>query len=525
MKKYFFAFFLLFATTAMNAQTIVKGDMNDDNEITIADVTSAVDVILGKSPKQTISLVGDPYKVDNTLVVGTWYAPDGTSFTLNEDGTTDFTGAATYKFRYYLGTLAMYNAQGKAIKVLGVVEVEKSYLLLLDYATGACTYYTNSASLVSGLTMSESTLTLNSGSTAQLSVTATPPDALNPSVTWSSSNESVATVDQNGLVTAVAGGTCTITATAVDGSGKSASCQVTVIQLVTSITLSETSLRLESDGYKKLSATIEPSNASNKEVTWTSSDESVAQVTSVGGVAAIGKGQCTITCAATDGSGVTATCEVIVYRDDSGTINGRDYVDLDLPSGTLWATCNVGATNPEDYGDYFAWGETTGYNDGKATFNWSTYKLCNGSNTTMTKYCTNSSYGNDGFTDNKTELDLEDDAAYVNWGSAWRMPSIDQYRELINSSYTTTEWTTQNGVYGRLITSKSNGNSVFLPAAGDRSSSSLVSAGSYGYYWSRTLNSDAPDYAWYPGFGSSYIYAGNSGRYFGFSVRPVRLSE
>ena len=516
---------LLFAATAMNAQGIVKGDMDGDGEVTITDVTSAVDVILGKAPKQMV----DPYNVDNTLIVGTWFAPDGTSFTLNEDGTIEnYPGAATYKFRYYLGTLTMYNASGKAVKVMGVVEAEQSYLLLLDYATGAVAYYTSSAALVSGLTMSESTLTLNSGSTGQLTVTATPPDALNPSVAWSSSDESVATVDATGLVTAVAGGTCTITAAAVDGSGKTATCQVTVVQLVTSITLSQTSLKLKLDGYQKLTATVMPSNASNKKVTWSSSNEAVAEVTSTGGVVAVGVGLCTITCAATDGSGVSATCEVTVIKDESGSINGRNYVDLGLPSGTLWATCNVGASSPEDYGYYFAWGETEPYdvNGSKTTFNWSSYKWCKGSYDTMTKYCTNSGYGYDGFTDGKTELDVNDDAAYVNWGPAWRMPSKEEFPELINSNYTTTTWTTQNGVYGRKITSKSNGNSIFLPAAGYRSSCSLYDAGSGGNYWSRSLYESDPYYARYLYFGSSDIYTYyDYGRYYGFSVRPVRLSE
>ena len=194
------------------------------------------------------------------------------------------------------------------------------------------------------------------------------------------------------------------------------------------------------------------------------------------------------------------------------------YVDLGLPSGTLWATCNVGANSPEDYGDYFAWGET----EPKDTYNWSTYKWCNGNYDKLTKYCGDSSYGT---VDNKTELDLEDDAAYVNWGPAWRMPSYDQFAELINSSYTTTTWTTQNGVYGRLITSKSNGNSIFLPAAGCRGGASLGSAGSSGYYWSRTLRTSYPNNARYLRFGSSYIYSDYSVRYYGLSVRPVRLSE
>ena len=198
------------------------------------------------------------------------------------------------------------------------------------------------------------------------------------------------------------------------------------------------------------------------------------------------------------------------------------YVDLGLPSGTLWATCNIGANSAEEYGDYFAWGETKGYSSGKTDFGRDTYRWCNDDYNEMTKYCTDSSYGYNGFTDDKTELDLEDDAAYVNWGPAWRMPSEEQFEELINSSNTTTEWTTQNGVDGRKITSKKNGNSIFLPAAGCRSDSSLYRDGSDGYYWSRTLHSDGPDYAGGLGFDSSGIYADYYYRYYGQSVRPVR---
>ena len=142
-----------------------------------------------------------------------------------------------------------------------------------------------------------------------------------------------------------------------------------------------------------------------------------------------------------------------------GTTEEHEWVDLGLPSGTLWATCNVGASKPEEYGDYFAWGET----EPKTTYSWSTYKYCKGTETTMTKYCTSSYYGT---VDNKTELEPSDDAATVNWGPDWQMPSYEQCKELTNGSYTTTTITTLNGVEGRMITSKSNGNSIFLPATG-----------------------------------------------------------
>jgi len=210
---------------------------------------------------------------------------------------------------------------------------------------------------------------------------------------------------------------------------------------------------------------------------------------------------------------VTRLVNIILHGGD-----GNEYVDLGLPSGTLWATCNVGATKPEGYGDYFAWGETTP----KSTYNWSTYKYCNGSYNTQTKYCTSSGYGT---VDNKTELELSDDAAYVNWGSDWRMPSDDQFRELINSSYTTTEWTTVNGIYGRKITSNSNGSSIFLPAAGYYSENVLKNADASGNYWSRTL-AGAPNNARYLRYSTSASITSDVWyRFVGHSVRPVRASQ
>ena len=140
----------------------------------------------------------------------------------------------------------------------------------------------------------------------------------------------------------------------------------------------------------------------------------------------------------------------------------HEYVDLGL--SVKWATCNVGASKPEEYGDYFAWGET----QPKNTYDWSTYKWCNGSYDTQTKYCTKSSYGT---VDNKTQLELSDDAARANWGGSWRMPTDAEMTELREQC--TWTWTTQNGVYGYKVTSKKSGytnKSIFLPAAGYRSS-------------------------------------------------------
>ncbi|MEE0994244.1 MAG: hypothetical protein UH541_04955 [Prevotella sp.] len=213
-----------------------------------------------------------------------------------------------------------------------------------------------------------------------------------------------------------------------------------------------------------------------------------------------------------------ATCLIGSSVFCSWSKEDHDYVDLGLPSGTLWATCNVGASSPEEYGDYFAWGEIEPKND----YSVSTYKYCKGTFSTLTKYCTNSSCGT---VDNKTELEPSDDAATANWGSGWQMPSFEQCRELYNSSYTTTTWTTMNGKYGRKITSKSNGNSIFLPAAGCRRGTSLDSAGSFGCYWSRSLYAGNSNDAYVLFFNSRNIFTGNVIRYRGWSVRPVRVKK
>ena len=195
----------------------------------------------------------------------------------------------------------------------------------------------------------------------------------------------------------------------------------------------------------------------------------------------------------------------------------HEWVDLGLPSGTLWATCNIGATKPEEYGDYFAWGETE-FRDNRHS--WSFYKWCTAWDA-MTKYCTDGSYGNDGFVDYKTQLDPQDDAAYVNWGRNWRTPTSSQLLELkIQCTWT---WTTCNGVNGCLVTGP-NGSSIFLPANGWFSLDNINNAGTYGYYWSRTLNSDRPNQANIISFGNGILDAAPVERYYGSAVRAVRVT-
>ena len=192
--------------------------------------------------------------------------------------------------------------------------------------------------------------------------------------------------------------------------------------------------------------------------------------------------------------------------------NGHAYVDLGL--SVKWATCNVGATTPEEYGDYFAWGET----EHKDYYDWYNYKYCNGAYNTITKYCI-SSYN--GKVDNKTTLELTDDVAHVNWGGKWRMPTRAEYDELKSTSNCTWTWTSQNEVNGYKVTSKKNGNSIFLPAAGYFHNGSLNDAGSSGNYCSSSLNDNNSNYSNYLSFLSGNVFRKYGYRYNGLSVRAV----
>ena len=200
--------------------------------------------------------------------------------------------------------------------------------------------------------------------------------------------------------------------------------------------------------------------------------------------------------------------------DNPGGDDNHEWVDLGLPSGTLWAKTNIGATAPEDYGDYFAWGET----EPKDYYAWTTYKWCNGSSSSLTKYCTDSSYGT---VDNKLELELEDDAATVNWGEKWRMPSLEQIKELKDEC--TSTWTTQNGVNGCLVTGP-NGNTMFLPAAGVIAMDALRFEGEWGRFWTRTIASVHPYFAYDLFCDSGDVRWYDYYRYYGFTVRAVRVS-
>ena len=273
---------------------------------------------------------------------------------------------------------------------------------------------------------------------------------------------------------------------------------------VSEVQLSKTELSLKVGGCEQLTATVLPENASEKGVNWSSSMPSVASVDANGLIIAKQSGTTVVTVTTVDG-GKTAQCTVTV-----SAASPPEAIDLGL--SVRWATFNVGASSPEEYGNYYAWGETTP----KSYYDWTTYNWCKGSSHTLTKYNNNSNYGT---VDNLTTLQLADDAAQANWGGKWRMPTDAEWTEL--RTYCDWTWTTQDGVNGYVIKSKTNGNSIFLPAAGSRHLESLDDVGTLGLYWSSSLIEDEPSSTWYSYFSPGTVCGGYGIRSYGFTVRPV----
>ena len=363
------------------------------------------------------------------------------------------------------------------------------------------------------------------------------PASTTDTVEWTSSDPNVATV-ADGVVTSVAPGAAEITVSCGKASAK---CSVTVEVAATAISLSENSLSLIVGNSKTLTATVEPANTTDK-LEWSSSAEWIATVKD-GIVVAVSPGETEIVvkCGdATDKCKVTVTSPAPVIPEGAVDLG----IEMTRADGTIyklyWATSNLSedglCPNPEDYGDYYAWGETEPYyssqdpltwKDGKsAGYDWASYKWCNGDYNKLTRYCPENKAGfwDGAYTpDNKTEFadyNYADDAARARLGGKWRMPTDAEWEALLDNC--TWTWTTQNGVSGRLVTSKTNSNSIFLPAAGDLFYTILELTGSAGHYWSSSLCTDHPDIAWCVFFVSSGFYRYNLlNRYGGFSVRPV----
>ncbi len=300
-----------------------------------------------------------------------------------------------------------------------------------------------------------------------------------------------------------------------------------------SFSLALSNLTCAADEVVTLYAMVAPASLGSSELTITLTDNAgkTYKYVTAGSNYTAGKSYSYTITETSGGTGAT-------IPDAGWDTSGHEYVDLGL--SVKWATCNVGASAPEEYGDYFAWGETEPYyteghsqdspcsnwKSGKSGYNWSNYKYCNnGSWTGMTKYTYPDGqtdgiwYSGSSFIgDNKTVLESADDAATANWGGSWRMPTRAEQDELrTNCTWT---WTTLNGVNGYNVKGP-NGNSIFLPAAGYRYDGYLYNAGSYGFYWSSSLFTSGSYYAYELFFNSSSQYRNYYSRCNGQSVRPV----
>ena len=566
MKKTILSLVVLFCTiTSVNAQQLLKGDMNDDGDLTIGDVTALVEIVMGRKEPIPIDFSIAMTTVDNERLYGTWVTQDNEKIVVFDE-TSALYNDIKFSYDYFpnMGKLILSDKVSGLTKVILFVEkTSDSQIHIFDNELGDnIEYLMSNAKKVKNITLSSSSLELSVDETEILSATITPSNA-RQIVKWRSSNEEVATV-AGGVVSAVGEGTATITCSATDGTEKTATCEVTVTKkmiLVTDITLSESSLELEAGNTRTLEATVIPDNASNGNVIWSSSDEAIVTV-SEGVITAVSVGTATITCSAADGSGKTATCKVkvtpkvilvtdiilsqsfvelnvgntetieitvapdnasnksVIWSSSDETVatvsdgvvtaisNGTatitcsaadgsgkaamcevtviieyEYVDLELDSGTLWATCNIGALAPEDIGTFFAWGEV----QPNSYYSWSNYAHCNGTKTTLTKYCTNASYwgGGSNGPDNLILLAQEDDAATQLWGEDWCMPTISQLRELLGVTVLKTyETRTYNGITVGGIKFTHRNKSIFIPIGGYMKGNSKADS-SYGYYWSK----------------------------------------
>lgn len=318
--------------------------------------------------------------------------------------------------------------------------------------------------------LDKNSLELQPGQSDLLTATVLPENATDKTVTWSTSNEKVATV-KDGKVTAADVGEATITASA---GGKKAECKVVVkkpVVEVQSVSLDKTSVQMYAGQSYQLTATVAPENATDKTVTWQSSDTAVATVDDQGLVQTIGGGKAKITAIAGDAK---AECEFEVVAQTYAT-----PVALDLGLSVKWASFDLGATAPEQMGYFFAWGETE---PGFTEFDRNHYDfIIDGM---LTKYCSHASAGT---VDNKTQLELEDDAAHVKLGNGWRLPTKEECDELGKcDAYADV----RNGVKGFVVVGK-NGNTVFFPYNTNVYESLVYDVGKSYSSWTSTRNSSS----------------------------------
>ena len=251
-----------------------------------------------------------------------------------------------------------------------------------------------------------------------------------------------------------------------------------------------------------------PVDATNRGLEWVSSDESVATVQD-GTLKILSKGTTLISASAADGSGVASSCEVTI-------LDIPNEVDLGL--SVIWGSFNLGANSPEGYGDYYAWGEV----ETKEDYSFDNYRFARSYTGPYSKYNTVSSYGT---VDGKTVLETQDDPVSLTYKGLWRMPTNEEFAELMDENNCTWAWTRQNGVVGYLVTSKKAGHtdqSVFLPAAGIKQGNESLYGGETGFYWSASLGTESPSQAYLCMFSESAHESAQTGRFVGLPIRPVK---
>ena len=484
-----------------------------------------------------------PFTPVNDLIVGRWYRTKKEWITFNEDGTTSGwenawgqgeMGDFTYRYFPYQGNIVIYERQtNKPLYYIRVLDRNAERIVTTSWLRQVESIElltrVQPPQLVESIYFDQYAYNLVVGDTATIKVTVYPSDADNPEVAWESTNESVATVTNDGFIRAVGEGVSYIYCRATDGSGTYSYCQVNVSGFVPveRIELNRNGgINLRALDTFQFTATIYPSNATHKNVVWRISNESVASVDENGLVTANGEGVSVLTCTATDGSGVRARCEVSSYF--------PDYVEI---GGLKWATRNVGAsTVAGSYqtcnGDYFAWSETSP--------RYSNITFSSASNATITM---KSSYP-DGYSVSQyvsyseSKLDAAHDAATKNLGSSWFTPSREQFTALVeacgNTTKTLTGKITEGGIYalsetqtyepgytgvaGTLFVSTSDiTKRVFFPYTGYISGTGLYGGGTYYYSWTSDLNTSS---------GKAYYYSNSMGfgtdsRVYGHTVRGV----
>ena len=322
---------------------------------------------------------------------------------------------------------------------------------------------------VSGVSLNVQELHLEKGESQDLVAIVTPPDATSPVFFWESANPDIATVSDYGTVTAVSGGNTTIS---VRSGESEATCEVFVTVPIDFISIWDDFV-IEEGSSRKLDIHIYPEDATDQAIEWVSLNPSIAYVSEDGVLYGVSMGETQVGYKA---SGLSMTLQDVTVLSH---IQVPGIVDLGLSSN--WASFNLGATKPEEYGYYYAWGET----EPKKSYTDDTYKYIHHGNftslyTDLIKYNKDPFMGYDGFTDWKATLENSDDAAWVKLGPQWHMPTLNDIYELCTRCLWS--FTTRNGVKGLLVTGPS-GNSIFLPAAGSMLNSSVGMAGTAGFYW------------------------------------------